>query len=70
MNKEIVIYHLLPHKKGWCLHKEGSVKLSRIISTRRQGERIGNLFIKKYKRARLLIHDKGGVITDFIDYVR
>jgi hypothetical protein len=63
--KTNILYHILPHTRGWAIKKSGMKRNSAFADTRKGAEKIANRFIKKYG-GHIAIHNDSGMIVDFI----
>jgi hypothetical protein len=55
--------HIIPHKKGWAVKKDGKERASMVAESKKEAERYGRDMATILK-AELVIHDKHGVIIN------
>jgi hypothetical protein len=55
--------HVVPHKQGWAVKKEGNERASVILGTKKEAEKEGRQMAKRME-AELIIHTKDGEIQN------
>jgi hypothetical protein len=55
--------HVVPHKNGWAIKKEGSERASLIASTKKEAEKEGRQMARMLE-SELIIHGKDGSIQN------
>ena len=59
--------HVVPHKRGWAVKREGSSRAVRVTRTKQEALDIGRKLAKKSK-VELVIHNEEGRIIDKDSY--
>jgi len=55
--------HVVPHKKGWAVKREGSTRATKVTSIKKDAEKVARK-IARNQRSELLIHGRDGKIQD------
>jgi hypothetical protein len=61
--------HVVPHKKGWAVRKDGRERASMVAESKKDAERYG-IDMATSMKTELVIHDRHGVIINTNSYGR
>lgn len=59
-------HHIVPHKSGWALRREGAQRVSAVFSTKDEALEHGR-GLARHEQSKLVVHGRDGTVEE-VDY--
>lgn len=60
-------HHIVPHKSGWALRREGAQRVSAVFSTKDEALEHG-MGLARHQKSALVVYGRDGTIEEKVDY--